>query len=826
MQQIIKRYFWIGLLAAGLQSSWGFALLGPETLANGADSWQTAAIGYDLAYVDDSAIPGDPMFFGDIGGPRNYGEGYRRNTPVVYYTYDSTFINFFGTDGMTEVDQAFGIMNAVPPADKINLALYPDQSQEINYTAQADYLTDLKSVTLHLLVEQMGLADPERFAWTLHDRILPPGGVCLPGGFFGTGYAGRQYGDMMYTVVQRNYADQPTASNVTQYSYYINDVMYSYWLEETCTPGPVYAWTVPFAPDANALNYQAVAANAFDGYGLQYLQGNLTVPTALSGGLQVGSFYTGLTRDDVAGFVYLYHTNHVDLELPDPTAVTFTVVTNVQQQALFPAVPIASNGTNSGFYTYDGTYGYGDYGQLIATALTNSPAVLQLLYPGIAIANSYSYFVHITNYTYTLYFTNQVGAQYPAPPILVTVTNQTLGLQERYATTFQNVFAFTNHALSKTILQTITVSQNIGAQYPAPTVTNTTSQTVKAAVPSGYFIVLPRFQTNVCPLDFLYTGLTNVLSVTNLQSAATNTLVTATNTTTTSSTLQTIYYFTNYTWVVHPVTCGNAAGVANLYQGIGKVQFQRADYDSEFSQYFDPITNYYNMVVLTNYQWLVQPFFRVVTQPDILLNAVDEGEANTFIGTVFRDINFTPSPILGGLAGPGTINNSPVTGAPVTFSYDKIGNSVWNGWDIQTYISDLYLDQRQSIPALAWASYGASTNAPELYPNGTSIQNLENQLVVNLSPVSPPNGSVGSGYSVQFTASGGGFTPPFTWSYTGAQITTGLFYGLPPGLVLSSSGQISGTPTTAGTYDFALTLSDNAQPASHVVTWNLSITIQ
>ena len=408
----------------------------------------------------------------------------------------------------------------------------------------------------------------------------------------------------------------------------------------------------------------------------------------------------------------------------------------------------------------------------------------------------------------------------------MTVTNKTLGLQERYETTFQNVFAFTNQAVSKTILQTIAVSQSIGTQYPAPTVTNATSQAVKATVPSGYFIVLPKYQTNVCPLDFIYTGLTNVLSVTNVQAAATNTTTTVTNTTTTSSTLLTIYSFTSYTWVVHPVTCGNAAGVANLYQGIGQVQFQRADYDSEFSQYFDPITNYYNMVVLTNYQWLVQPFFRVVTQPDILLDAVDQGQANTFIGSVTRNINFTPSPILGGLAGPGTINNSPVTEGPVTFSYDKIGNSVWNGWDIQTYISDPYLDQRQSIPALAWASYGASTTAPELYPNGTSIQNLENQLVVNLSPIAPPNGSVGSGYSVQFTASGGGFTPPFTWSYTGAQITTGLFYGLPPGLVLSSSGLLSGTPTTAGTYDFALTLSDNAQPASHVVTWNLSITIQ
>ena len=31
---------------------------------------------------------------------------------------------------------------------------------------------DLKSVTLALLMEQMGLADPIRYTWTLHDRSV------------------------------------------------------------------------------------------------------------------------------------------------------------------------------------------------------------------------------------------------------------------------------------------------------------------------------------------------------------------------------------------------------------------------------------------------------------------------------------------------------------------------------------------------------------------------------------------------------------------------------------------------------------------------------
>jgi hypothetical protein len=65
-----------------------------------------------------------------------------------------------------------------------------------------------------------------------------------------------------------------------------------------------------------------------------------------------------------------------------------------------------------------------------------------------------------------------------------------------------------------------------------------------------------------------------------------------------------------------------------------------------------------------------------------------------------------------------------------------------------------------------------------------------------------PSGTVGTPYSVQFTATGG--TSPYSLS---------LFSGtLPPGLTLSA-GLLSGTPTTAGTYNFRISVTD-AQPAS------------
>ncbi|MBI4811174.1 MAG: putative Ig domain-containing protein, partial [Ignavibacteriales bacterium] len=70
---------------------------------------------------------------------------------------------------------------------------------------------------------------------------------------------------------------------------------------------------------------------------------------------------------------------------------------------------------------------------------------------------------------------------------------------------------------------------------------------------------------------------------------------------------------------------------------------------------------------------------------------------------------------------------------------------------------------------------------------------------ITLSSISLPNGSVGKSYSQTITATGG--TSPYSFA-----ITSG---SLPDGLTLSSTGVLSGIPTTVGSFGFTITATDN-----------------
>ena len=69
-------------------------------------------------------------------GPKNLGEEYRRNTPVLYYAADANFLDYFGSNGVVAIDQAFAILNALTNVDLYSPGLteFSLNSEAVNYT--------------------------------------------------------------------------------------------------------------------------------------------------------------------------------------------------------------------------------------------------------------------------------------------------------------------------------------------------------------------------------------------------------------------------------------------------------------------------------------------------------------------------------------------------------------------------------------------------------------------------------------------------------------------------------------------------------------------
>ena len=158
---------------------------------------------------------------------------------MLYYAFDPSF-GYFGSNGEPAVQSAFDILNSLTNVDSYSAGLteFPLNSQSVNYQAQALDLYDVKSITLTLMMEQMGLADAIRYTWGLADRYIPPGATCNPPGP-GNG--------VEYAVIQRNYDITATPLNQIQYSAYVNAELYTYFISENCgAPGGS-------PPDADAL---------------------------------------------------------------------------------------------------------------------------------------------------------------------------------------------------------------------------------------------------------------------------------------------------------------------------------------------------------------------------------------------------------------------------------------------------------------------------------------------------------------------------------------------------------------------------------------------
>ncbi|HEY0639236.1 MAG TPA: S8 family serine peptidase [Pseudonocardiaceae bacterium] len=123
-----------------------------------------------------------------------------------------------------------------------------------------------------------------------------------------------------------------------------------------------------------------------------------------------------------------------------------------------------------------------------------------------------------------------------------------------------------------------------------------------------------------------------------------------------------------------------------------------------------------------------------------------------------------------------------------------------------------------ATPAQVWSTMSAESTPGVITSPGTGSPNRLLYVNNGGNPGGPQvnnpgsqTGTVGVATSLQMTASGG--TPPYTWSAT----------GLPPGLSINaSSGLISGTPTTPGTYTVTVTASAGGQSGSTTFQWTIN----
>ncbi len=425
MLRTFKILGWSGLLLASLSTARAYSFFGPVSV----DTWQVPELGYMLA--------------GDLGAPKDSGQEYRWNIPTLYYSFHQNFLTYFGSNGVRAVSQAFNAFNALTNASAVDLSKFPVAVKRQNYRAQADGLLDLKSYTMELLIEQLGLADPIRYAWTLHNRYLPAGVTCPGSG-------------IMYLVVNRNFDVNPSALDQAQPSSRVNGVLYTYQIVETCIPPNPLAWAAPVAPDPY-YTYAPVASMR-----------------ALT-----GDFYTGLTRDDAAGLGYLFSSNNINFEAVSPGVDL--LVTN-------PPVFLSTS----------------NLVQLVSDTSTNNPAALQALYPSLQFFSSPAQYTNQVTTNYTFYYTNYAWTAGGAVPVLVSLTNYTTNIGTFYRYQFANVvtnpgppsYTTSNPPYTNSYV-TIIYTNIVPAPYVTPglVVTNVYVTNITVNAISGDYYIIP---TNAC----------------------------------------------------------------------------------------------------------------------------------------------------------------------------------------------------------------------------------------------------------------------------------------------------------------------------------------
>jgi hypothetical protein len=307
----VKRFLLAFLFLSGLWAApeaKAFVLVGPM------EASELGSGGIDFNYTD------------DLGGPKDLKTFFRWNIPLLTYAFDASFMQYFGLEGREAVKEAFTAVNDFFDNDEYSGVSALEMTQHgfrsnynttwLNTTAKNAQVIDIKSLTLGLLINQLGLGNPFRYAYGIHS--------------VSTNSAGTQ---LNFNVRLRNF-DPITYKP----SSLINNVAFSYRLIHDAPPSvgvtqlPSFADMEEFTTDTtgNAWTSLSAITDAF--------YGNTAIfwteqPTLFGFGVYydgknaMGGHYQprhALTYDDAGGLKYLYRTNNYVYEGLDPNVVLMT----------------------------------------------------------------------------------------------------------------------------------------------------------------------------------------------------------------------------------------------------------------------------------------------------------------------------------------------------------------------------------------------------------------------------------------------------------------------------------------------------------------------
>ena len=271
----------------------------------------------------------------DMGTPKRIDEFYRWNTPNLTYGFDASFVQFFGEQGITAVTDAMNVLNDYfRPQDGSYVGVSDMNLTKqgfggnyntawVNGSARQENLIDIKSLTLGIMVNYLGLGNPYRYAFTATNAIIP--NAALSGAIF--------------SVALKNY-DPRTLVETDM----INGVQFSYRLIHDQPPGSVAdAATVgamtmdleEFTADTSGNAFSAVSAITDAFYGNSDIVWT-DVPSVFGFGVYydginaMGGMYRprhALTYDDAGGLKYLYSTNTIAMEYNPYTLVQPAIFT-------------------------------------------------------------------------------------------------------------------------------------------------------------------------------------------------------------------------------------------------------------------------------------------------------------------------------------------------------------------------------------------------------------------------------------------------------------------------------------------------------------------